>query len=183
MNRIRCGELQTEMINTPSWREDAAAIVTDPNIGFEIESVPEVAGNKLIVRGWLTNPTSRDQTIVVFPVGRLGFLVQFGSPDILTYTGPMFPPQAPPPPMTMIIPAESKVEFTQPIVLRSALPVNTSGGAPPMPMPSAPASPDLLSLDNYDYDGTPIVELRWSFNLWNPPKPAGTIRIALPEQG
>ena len=82
--------------------------------------------------------------------------------------------------MKIVVPAETRVEFTE-LILKEAEKPPVAPGMPLQPLPPM-SSPDILSLDDYDYSGSPTVELNWSFCFWSGDRPSGTISVTLPER-
>ena len=114
-----------------------------------------MSSQSLHLKGVLTNPTAQPIPIIVFPVGgHLPFAIDF-KPNQgvtrITPSGGLLPPSVPSPPMEITIPAQSQILF--------------DAG---------------LNLFEYQYSGSPKVELAWTFYYWNEPQPTGTVAVQLP---
>ena len=123
------------------------------NIKFELDPGISITQDKIRKVGRLYNRDKKDETLIIFPVGMESpFYINFHTTDQVKYKPVDNPlPPVPPPPMTIKIAANSTIIFI-----------------------------DEIKLDQYDYHGTPEVELNWGFHYWNNPKPEGKIIINLP---
>jgi len=171
---IRDKELETETIVS----ENVDGRGADSGLSFEVSPDVIEENQRFVIKGYLINPLSEPKEIVVFPVGKMGFRVNFASTDLMTYVGPLFPPSAPSPPVKIVVPAETRVKFTALIIKETEKPLDDPG----MPQPSPMSSPDILSLEDYDYSGSPTVELNWSFCYWSGDRPSGILSVTLPKR-
>ena len=123
------------------------------NIKFELDPGISITQDKIRKVGRLYNSSQKDETLIIFPVGMESpFYINFYTTDQVKYKPVDNPlPPAPPPPMTIKIAGNSTIIFF-----------------------------DEIKLDQYNYHGTPEVELNWGFHFWNDPKPAGKLKINLP---
>lgn len=65
--------------------------------------------------------------------------------------GPPMPPPVPPPAMMFTVPANTSIEFVA-----------------------------RLLLSDYQWKGSPTIDLPWTFDSWNAPRPRGVVRVKLP---
>ncbi len=121
---------------------------------FTVDETCEVDTNQINIKAYLINNFPRVLEIIVFPVSdHYPFSAHITMTKEVIWSDKAIPKSAPvpPPPMTIKIPAHSKVEFKYGIDIS-----------------------DLL------YKGTPKVEIKWVFNYWREPKPTGVISVVLP---
>ena len=149
----------------PSY-ERARAFASPAGLALEVGtptfSQPQPGLYYLEVPAVLRNPTDVEIAVIGFPAGHgpffaelvTGPLVDFWSPDDPERPkGPPLPPSAPPPPQEFVVPAHAEISFRA-----------------------------QIALDRYRYRGAPEVEVSWQFLYWNPPKPAGRLKVTLPQR-
>lgn len=144
-----------ELLGNRVSLEKAREFEPPESLEFNVNPDVELENNKLILEGKITNPTKKSITTIIFPVGSENpFSMGFLPSNNVSYNQPLPPPpQTPPSPVELIIPQESEILFHA-----------------------------NINLDNYNYDGSPTVEIEWVFNYWNEPKPKGSVSVILPSK-
>jgi hypothetical protein len=141
----------------PLSAADAALAATQNATLGVAPPTAQVIDDVIIARMSVTNPTNRVVSIVVNPLGGTfpyggdsPFLLRFGSSAPVTYTGRLFPP-APPVPMRIDLPPETRVTFDATIALAS-----------------------------WTWSGNPTVPLDWGFHFAAGTAPGGAVSVTLP---
>ncbi len=136
--------------------EEAEKFQRSQDLKFEENDSIQVESSKLVLQGHLINPTHKNITIIVFPVGNVNpFYFTFLPDKKITekiYEGPHPPQQVPPPHREIIIPALTKMEFSSEI-----------------------------NLNNFNYEGAPTVKIEWLFHYWHDPL-KGVLEVVLPSR-
>ncbi len=138
--------------------EDADRLFTPPSRLHVSVKQPVIRDNVIIAEAELVN--EGDQFVLVvnpyggaFPYGGTSpFRISFGSPDVLKYSGQLYPP-SPPMPLAITVPARSSAVFQAEI-----------------------------NLDDYSWEGTPDAVIDWAFYYLKAPYPKGKLKIVLPKK-
>jgi hypothetical protein len=120
-------------------------------VSFELDDngKPVIERGYVRLSGWLINASDAPQRIVIFPIGSDGFVLQSVNGAPKQRSGPPLPPPAPLPPMSLVLPPQSRFH------------VETS-----------------FNLSEWEWDIGKPHEMEWSFQFWNEPKPHGRFLIA-----
>ena len=120
-----------------------------------------LASSSIAARIRVTNASDALVTVVTFPVGgpfpyggTTPFSLRFATSEAVRYDGQLFPP-GPPPFMRIAFPPRATVVFDA-----------------------------VIDLAPWRWEGSPVVELIWGFNLTAFEKsPGGTVAVELPSRG
>ena len=121
-------------------------------VSFELDDnngKPVIERGYIRLSGWLINASDAPQRIVIFPIGSDGFVLQSVNGVPKQRSGPPLPPPAPLPPMSLVLPPQSRFH------------VETT-----------------FNLSEWEWDIGKPHEMEWSFQFWNEPKPHGRFLIA-----
>jgi hypothetical protein len=132
--------------------EAARASRVPEGVSFRIEGEPRRGRGQLVeLDGVLSNASSQEQSITVFPAGPLGFVLSLAPGQDLARkprAGPPQPPPVPPPPLVIALPARAQVR------LRT-----------------------FFDAGEYELPPGGELELEWTYWFWNQPQPQGRVRV------
>jgi hypothetical protein len=134
--------------------EAARASRVPEGVSFRVEGEPRRGPRKLVeLDGVLSNASSQEQSITVFPVGPLGFALSLAPGQDLVRkprTGPPMPPPVPPPPLVISLPAQAQVRLKT-----------------------------VFDAGEYELPAGGALELQWTYYFWNEPQPQGRVRVRI----